>query len=268
MAYNPNPNLYNPGVAPNTTGYGPGLAAGMSNFSNLVSQGINAKRQDERDQKIWNQTLTRDGLKYGQQSDLIDKRQGLMDKKEEASKQDLSDYTSGGWETIKNMMPGLVTPELNEKFYGGNANTKNALFVMKQKELDDARKSQMAANEMAAKAKAANTWNPVPVSDTEIVNDQGSIVYPKKPAPQAGFQDLGNGTGAVYGPDGKPMNPAYLLKQGPAGMEPALPRQIPIARPERRVINEIPHTWNPQRNVWVPDNVQSGTGNPNASLFQ
>ncbi len=57
MAYNPNPNLYRPTVAPDTQGMGPGITAFSDNFGRYAAQGIQQKRSDERrtQDRAWQQ---------------------------------------------------------------------------------------------------------------------------------------------------------------------------------------------------------------------
>jgi len=212
MAYSPRSDLLTPTVAPDTQGYGPGITAGMNNFSSLVTQGLANKRQDQRDQKLWDQTLIRDKANFDHDYSMMDRKDTLMDKREATSKQDLSEFSMGIWEAMKSQKPDLISPEVNDKFYGANANTRNALALTKQKELADAMKSQMEADRRTAQAKAANNWNQTP-NPNNMINDLGSMTSSKTQG-QAGFQDIGNGVTAAFGPDGRPINPAYLL-QGP-----------------------------------------------------
>ena len=267
-AYSPRTDLLTPTVAPDTQGYGPGIAAGMSSFTSLVSQGIANKRQDQRDAKLWDQQLTRDKANYDHDYTMLDKRTAITDKKELASKQEESEFAAGAWEAIKAKMPDVITPDLNNKFYQGNDKTKNGLLVQSQAVFTAAMRSQLEADEREAKAKAAQTWAPAPSTDAYQINGLGNMVPPIRTKPPSGFNDMGNGVGAVYGPDGKPMNPAYLLKQGPAGMEPAMPKPPPPLRiPPDRMIDKKPYRINMQTGAYEPIPVQSGTGNPNADVF-
>ena len=210
MAYSPRSDLLTPSVAPDTQGYGPGITAGMNNFSSLVQQGLANKRQDQRDQKIWEQNLSRDNASTANAYGMMDRREMLADKRDATSKQDLSEFSMGMWESMKSQKPDLITPEINEKFYGANANTRNALALAKQRELAVAMKSQQEENERAAKAKAANTWSQVPGSN-HMINGNGSVI-PK------GYQDYGPAA-APYQGDGSNM----WEGQGPTLDGPVMP---------------------------------------------
>lgn len=268
MAYSPRTDLLTPSVAPETQGYGPGLSAGVSNFANLVSQGLTAKRQDARDEKIWEQTLIRDKANYDHDYTMLNRREQQREQKELTGKQEEADFASGAWETIRQQMPEIITPEMNDKFVSGSLGTKRGLLVQGQAAFTRALAERQNEQERAAKQQAATSYGPI-AGTNYVGNALGSALPLATTKPQAGFQDLGNGTGAVYGPDGKPMNPAYLLKQGPAGMEPALPRQTPAPRtPAPVMIDGKPHRMNQQTGAYEPVPIQSGTGNPNAALFQ
>lgn len=210
MAYSPRSDLLTPSVAPDTQGYGPGITAGMNNFSSLVQQGLANKRQDQRDEKIWDQTLIRDKANYDHDYSMMDQRAAAADKKDAANKQDLSEYSVGLWEATKSQMPGLISPEVNDKFYGANANTRNALALTKQRELDEAMKSQMAANEREARTKAATTWSQIPGSN-HLINGNGSVI-PK------GYQEYGPAGAANPG-----TGPNMWEGQGPTFDEPQTP---------------------------------------------
>lgn len=268
MAYSPRTDLLTPTVAPDTQGYGPGIAAGMSSFTSLVSQGLVAQRQDKREAKLWDQTLQRDQMGYDNKASLMSQRTGASESKELATKAEEADFAAGAWDAIKQRMPEVITPEMDEKFVSGSLGTKRGLLVQSQAALTAAMKSQMEEDERKAKAKAAQSWAPAPSTDAYQINELGNMVPPIRTKPAAGFNDMGNGVGAVYGPDGKPMNPAYLLKQGPAGMEPAMPKPPPPLRiPPDRMIDKKPYRINMETGAYEPIPVQSGTGNPNADVF-
>jgi hypothetical protein len=210
MAYSPRSDLLTPTVAPDTQGLGPGITAGMNNFSSLVQLGLANKRQDQRDTKIWEQTLIRDKAKFDNDYSMLDKRTAISDKRDAANKQDLSEFSVGIWEGIKSTQPDLIDPEINDKFYGANANTRNALALTKQKELAEAMKSQMEADRRAEQQKAANTWTRAPGTNN-IINGLGSVLAINQ----------------TYGPAGAPPDqgtgPDMWKGQGPALEAPQIP---------------------------------------------
>jgi hypothetical protein len=141
-AYSPRTDLLTPSVAPDTQGYGPGLTAGMNNFSRLMEMGITNQRQDDRDQ-----------LAYERKTGMMDRSDYRADKKDLMSKAEQSDFAAGAWESIKMRMPGIISPELNDKFMSGGLGIKQGLVLQAQAAYTAAMKSEEAriADERAQK---------------------------------------------------------------------------------------------------------------------
>ena len=256
-AYSPRTDLLTPSVAPDTEGYGPGLTAGMNNFSRLMEMGITNQRQDDRDQ-----------LAYERKTGMVDRSENRADQKTLMTKADEVDFTDGLFDSIQMQMPNLISDEMNQRYRASSLPGKRAIALQAQASLAAAMKSQIEADRRAADRQDALDMVDVPESDRARMNANGSYIPPTKRQPQPGFQDMGGGIGAYYGPDGKPINADSLLRQGPAGIEPALPRQTPALRqPAPLMIDGIPHKLNPQTGAYEPVPVQKSAGNPNAAAF-
>ena len=150
-AYSPRTDLLTPSVAPDTQGYGPGLTSGMNNFSRLMEMGITNQRQDDRDQ-----------LAYERKTGMVDRSEGRADKKDLMSKAEQSEFAAGAWEAIKMQMPDIISPELNDKFMSGGLGIKQGLVLQTQARLAAAMKSEMEAQERAAKATAGRQFTKIP----------------------------------------------------------------------------------------------------------
>lgn len=132
-AYSPRTDLLTPSVAPDTEGYGPGLTSGMNNFSRLMEMGITNQRQDDRDQ-----------LAYERKTGMVDRSEGRADQKDLMSKSEQSDFAAGAWESIKMRMPGIISPELNDRFMSGSLGAKQGLVLQAQAAYTAAMKSEEA----------------------------------------------------------------------------------------------------------------------------
>ena len=264
-AYNPSSNLLTPHTLPDTQGYGPGITAGMNNFSRLMEQGIANKRQDQRDAKLWDQTLMRDEAKYGQASSLMAQKTATAEKKDMLSKVEEAQFTDGIWEGIRTQMPDVISDEMNEKYAGSSLPGKRALAINAQAQYAAAMKSEMAKQQAEREAQAGRDYQQIP--GTNYVGNGRSQALPlAKDQPPPGFQDLGNGTGVYTGPDGRPIDPGKLLQQGPLGLRPAVQkpaepkptRNVPIKDEKGNIKWYDPYTGQP-----IPALID-----PNAAAFQ
>ncbi len=201
MAYSPRTDLLTPHTAPDTQGYGPGIAAGMSSFSSLVSQGLTAQRQDQRDTKLWDQALQRDEANYANKASLMGQRTGMAQQKELATKAEEADFAAGAWDAIKQRMPEVITPEMDEKFVSGSLGTKRGLLVQSQAALTAAMKSELAKQQDE--------------QDRQVFADQvpgtGKIVYGRGRNVMGSVDAWQN-----QGPAGSPPAPGASMWEGQA----------------------------------------------------
>ena len=158
MAYNPRTDLLTPSVGPDTQGIGPGITAGMNNFASLVSQGLSLRNSNQQAALSRDFSAMQDDKRMAAQSaqddkrfSLMQQRENRMDQKELVTKQEEADFASAAWSSIKQQVPEIITPDLDEKFASGSLGTKRGLLTQTQaamaraiKDAQDAQRRQEA----------------------------------------------------------------------------------------------------------------------------
>ena len=238
-AYSPRTDLLTPSVAPDTQGYGPGLTSGMNNFSRLMEMGITNQRQDDRDQ-----------LAYERKTGVVDRSEGRADKKDLMTKSEQSDFAAGAWESIKMRMPGIISPELNERFSSGSLGAKQGLLLQAQAAYTAAMKSEEARIEDERSQKTFVTE--LPGTGRTIFGRGRSVMgsvdsfqnYGQGTEGSTGAADLWDmqNTGLNYPAEQNPFSNIISLlpkniKNANLGLDtpaPGLPGAAPTAAPSRR----------------------------------